>query len=358
MKSWSWVLLILLSILVKWVSWYPGWVERNYSLGIYPWIAKAQRFLFGWASFSLGDLFYAFLIMVILFKTFQFFRAVYRKKLNRAYFLSGLQQIIFFFLFIYVLFNLFWGLNYNRRGIAYQLNLDVKQYSLEDLDTLTRALQKKVNYYAVTVTQASRDSFDRKKILFDGAVKAYAAAAKQYPFLTYRPRSLKPSFYSYLGNYLGFQGYYNPFTGEGQVNTTVPRFLEPFVTTHEIAHQLGYARENEANFVGFIACRYYEEPTFRYSMYYDMYNYAIGEVYRRDTLLGKKFQDSLHRQVKDDQSEFRAFYRKYKNPVEPIVMWGYGQFLKANNQPAGKRTYNEVVAWLIAYYKRYGIEAL
>jgi hypothetical protein len=40
------------------------------------------------------------------------------------------------------------------------------------------------------------------------------------------------------------------------------------------------------------------------------------------------------------------------------VMWGYGQFLKANNQPAGKRSYNEVVAWLVAYYKRYGVEAL
>jgi hypothetical protein len=32
-------------------------------------------------------------------------------------------------------------------------------------------------------------------------------------------------------------------------------------------------------------------------------------------------------------------------------MWGYGHYLKANNQPAGKETYNEVVAWLIAYYE-------
>ena len=188
--------------------------------------------------------------------------------------------------------------------------------------------------------------------------KAFEAAARQYPFLAYSPRSLKPSLYSYLGNYLGFQGYYNPFSGEGQVNTTVPRFLEPFVATHEIAHQLGYARENEANFVGFLACRYYEEPAFRYSVYYDMYSYAVGEIFRRDTMLGRSYQDSLHPQVKKDQTEFRAFYQKYRNPVEPIVMWGYGQFLKANNQPAGKRSYNEVVAWLIAYYKRYGLDAL
>ena len=358
MKSWSWVLLILLSILIKWASWYPGWVERNYSLGIYPWLAKLQRFLFGWIPFSLGDLIYGFLVLVILYKTFQLIRAVFRRRLNRRFIIAGLQQIIFFFLFLYVNFNLLWGLNYNRRGIAYQLNLDVKQYSLADLDTLTGALQKKLNYYAGGVNPAQRDSFDRKRILFRGAAKAFEAAARQYPFLAYSPRSLKPSLYSYLGNYLGFQGYYNPFSGEGQVNTTVPRFLEPFVATHEIAHQLGYARENEANFVGFLACRYYEEPAFRYSVYYDMYSYAVGEIFRRDTMLGRSYQDSLHPQVKKDQTEFRAFYQKYRNPVEPIVMWGYGQFLKANNQPAGKRSYNEVVAWLIAYYKRYGLDAL
>ena len=52
------------------------------------------------------------------------------------------------------------------------------------------------------------------------------------------------------------------------------------------------------------------------------------------------------------------FYRKYENPVEPLITWSYGHFLKANNQPAGKQTYNEVVAWLIAYYKKFGVDAL
>ena len=358
MKSWSWVLLILLTILVKWVSWYPGWVERNYSQGIYPFIAKVQRFLFGWTSFSIGDLFYGFLVLIILYKTFQFFRLLIKRKTTRAYYIAGLQQVIFFFLFIYVSFNLLWGLNYNRRGIAYQLDLDVKQYSLADLDTLTSIMQERVNYYAGTVSQAQRDSFDQKRWLFSHAAAAFDSASRQYPFLRYHPRSLKPSLYSYLGNYLGFQGYYNPYSGEGQVNTTVPRFLEPFVTTHEVAHQLGYAKENEANFVGYIACRYFTHPIFKYSVYYDMYNYAVGEIFRRDTALGKAFQDKLHPQVISDQKEFIAFYRKYKNPIEPIVMWGYGHFLKANNQPAGKRSYNEVVAWLIAYYKKHGAEVL
>jgi hypothetical protein len=358
MKSWSWVLLILCTILIKWASLYPGWVERNYSLGIYPWVAQVQRFLFGWIPFSVGDLFYGFLILVVLFRTYKFFRLLFRKMLNRAYFIAAVQQGIFLLLFVYVFFNLLWGLNYNRRGIAYQLNLDVKRYTLAELDTLTTALQKRVNEYAPLVTEAQRDSFDKKKLLFSEARDAFKEVSIVYPFLTYTSKSLKPSLYSYLGNYLGFQGYYNPFSGEGQVNTTVPRFLEPFVTTHEVAHQLGYAKENEANFVGYLSCRYSKSPVLKYSMYFDMYRYASGELYLRDSLLYRSFNEKLHPQVKKDIKELRDFFRKYKNPVEPVIMWGYGHFLKANNQPAGKRSYNEVVAWLIAYYKKFGVEAL
>ena len=358
MKFRSWVLIIILTILIKWMSWYPDWVERNYSLGIYPLIAKVQRFLFGWIPFSVGDIFYAFLVLIILFKTFQFIKTIVKRRFTRQYFISGLQQIIFFFLFVYVLFNLLWGLNYNRRGIANQLGLQVKQYTLADLDTLTNVIQSRVNKYAAFVTEAQRDSFNKKKTLFTGAIEAYKEVAKKYPFLKYPPHSIKPSLYSYLGNYLGFQGYYDPFSGEGQVNTTIPRFLEPFVTTHEMAHQIGYGKENEANFVGFLACRSYPSNAFRYSVYFDMYNYSVGEVYRRDTVLANKFQEKLHPQVLADIKEYRDFYRRYKNPIEPIIMWGYGNFLKANNQPAGKRSYNEVVAWLIAYYKNFGVEAL
>jgi len=191
--------------------------------------------------------------------------------------------LIFFFLFVYVFFNLLWGLNYNRVGIAGQLKLDVKKYSVADLDTLTATLQRRLNFYAPMVSAAQRDSFDRKKLLFKSSCEAYEEAAKSFPFLTYHPHSIKPSIFSYAGNYLGFQGYYNPFSGEGQVNTTVPKFLEPYVTTHEMAHQLGYARENEANFVGFLACRAYGSPAFKYSMYLDLYRYAINELYRKDS---------------------------------------------------------------------------
>lgn len=358
MKSWSWILLILLTIAIKWASWYPAWVEAKYTYGLYPVISRVQRFLFGWIPFSIGDLFYGFLILVILFRSWRFFKLLFQKKLNRGYFVDAMQQAIFFFLFIYVFFNLLWGLNYNRQGISQQLGLEVKAYTLQDLDTLANALQAKLNQLAITATDAQRDSFARKKDLFRESALAYAGAARVYPFLAYQPRSLKPSLFSYAGNYLGFQGYYNPFSGEAQVNTTIPRFLEPFVSAHEIAHQLGYGKENEANFVAFLACKNFESPAFRYSLYFDLYNYTSNEIFKRDSVQARKLFSGLHPRVVADFDELRKFYRSYKNPVEPIITWTYGHFLKANNQPGGKLTYNEVVAWLVAYYKKHGIEEI
>ncbi len=358
MKSWSWVLLIVLTIAIKWISLYPGWVERNYTYGLYPLISRSQRFLFGWIPFSIGDLFYGFLIVVLVFRLSRFFWLLFKRRLNRRYFIRGSQQLIFLFLLVYVFFNLLWALNYNRLGISYQLSMRVQRYSTGDLDTLTRLLESRLNYYADFVTQQQRDSFNRKPLLFREARIAYGIAAKKYPFLYYPPHSVKPSIFSYAGNYLGFQGYYNPFSGEAQVNTTIPRVWEPFVTAHEMAHQLGYAKENEANFVGFLASREGGSSVLKYSMYFDMYNYAIAEYFQRDSSAARILLNQLHPQVQRDRQECGRFLRKYQNPMEGAIMWAYGHYLKANNQPGGKNTYNEVVAWLIAYYKKFGKDAL
>src|SRR5262245_25661606 len=109
MKAWSWILLIFAAILIKFASTQTLWVEENYSNGIYPVISKVQRSIFGWIPFSIGDIFYAFLIVVIMFKTAQFIKYVLKKKVNRQYLLNGLRQVIFFFLFVYVFFYVLWG---------------------------------------------------------------------------------------------------------------------------------------------------------------------------------------------------------------------------------------------------------
>src|SRR6187551_2665928 len=176
MKAWSWILLITTVILIKIASTQSLWIEENYSNGIYPYISKFQRSIFGWIPFSIGDLFYAFLVLVIIFRTVQFIKYIFKKKVNRQYLLNGLKQVLFFFLFVYVFFYGLWGLNYNRKGISYQLNLEVKKYTVQEIDTITNLLQRQLNFYADTITLMERDSFNKKKTLFEKATEAYLYA--------------------------------------------------------------------------------------------------------------------------------------------------------------------------------------
>lgn len=349
---------VLLAVIIKVISANPEWVERYYTYGMYPVVATVLRFLLGWIPFSIGDLLYIAAIIGAGYKMFRLVQRVRKKQFSKQYRYRLLRKTVFGVLLIYVVFYGLWGLNYSRQGITHQLALQEQEYTAADLDTLVGLLSRKLNKNAQLLTPAMRDSFQTKRNVFFNASLLYEIAATKYPFLSQRGYSVKPSLFSYLGNYMGFQGYYNPFTGEAQVNTTVPPSVEPFVAAHEIAHQLGYAKESEANFVGFLACRSHPSVNFKYSVYFDMYHYAIRELAFTDSLKAKAYDSSLHVQVKKDIAFYIAFYKKYKNPIEPYIDKMYGYFLKANNQPKGKKSYNEVVTWLIAYYKKYGKEVI
>ena len=132
------------------------------------------------------------------------------------------------------------------------------------------------------------------------------------------------------------------------MNTTVPIFIQPFTTCHEMGHQLGYAKENEANFAGYLSAKSSRDPAFRYSAYFDLYIYAASELYERDSTMLKPIREELKPVVREDFKDLRRFLDQYKNPLEPYIRRLYGRYLKANNQPQGIQTYNEVTAWMIA----------
>jgi len=351
------VTLIILAVGIKVFSMFPDAVERYYSTGLYPFTARLQRVLFGWIPFSIGDIFYGIAACWLILALIVFVRTLTRGNANRTYLFSCARRFVSLLLWIYVLFNLFWGLNYDRRGIADQLQLQVKPYTTDELTDLVKLMAQNLNTLD-SASLAGRDALYHKHDLFSGAVRSYVELASQDERFAYPSASVKPSIFSYLGNYLGFGGYYNPFSGEAQVNTTLPVFVQPYTTCHEIGHQLGYAKENEANFAGYLAARSSHDPAFRYSVYFDMYLYAARELYARDSSRIKPIRDQLKPAVRGDFRELRQFNRRYANPLEPLISRLYGGYLKANGQPQGMMTYNEVVAWLIAYGRKNGWEAI
>lgn len=309
--------------------------------------------MLGWIPFSIGDLIYAFAGAYLLYNLVIFTRRIINKNTDRYYYRNVALNFFTGVLTVYVAFNLLWGLNYNRRGIDYQLDLDELNYNNDDLKKVTKLIAGKMNELQ-PASKVNRQQLQRKKYLFSQSVSAYRTLSENNPVIEYDHPSVKPSLYSYLGNYLGFTGYYNPFSGEAQVNTTIPLFARPFTTCHEIGHQLGYAKESEANFAGYLSATSSKDSAFLYSVYFEMFAYAGRYLYSADSVSLKEIRDQLSPAVKSDIKELREFYQRYQNPLETAIDRLYSQYLKANQQPTGKMSYSEVVAMLIAYYKKNG----
>ncbi|MEJ7587359.1 MAG: DUF3810 domain-containing protein [Ferruginibacter sp.] len=345
--------LALIALLIHFFSSNQARVENYYSTGIYPFISVFLRHLFGWIPFSFGDILYGAGVFWILSKLAKFIIKLIRKEMSLKVFAAEFQWVPVTILLLYISFNALWGINYNRKGIASQLGLTMGKYSREELGMLNNVLLQKVNAASRQLPKGPSNVMSTREISLRSR-DAYGELNKQYPFLKYQPASIKRSMWGWLGNYLGFLGYYNPFTGEGQVNTTIPKFLQPYTNCHEIAHQLGYAKENEANFVGYLAAASSKDVSFNYSVYLDLFLYANRNLFQTDSTAATAFIKQLLPPVKADLREWRQFIIKHKNPVEPVIRWLYGKYLENNQQPSGILSYDEVTGFLIAYYKKYG----
>lgn len=349
------LVLVLLALVLKVVSLSPGFVERYYANGVYPYISVFFRRLFGPFPFSIGDLLYAaaaIYLCLLLIKAFKKWKAGYRRQLLLRFCLWLLHTA----LGVYFVFQLLWGLNYSRQGIGIQTGLKPVPYTVNDLDTIAVRITGRLKETAQLINKSGRAALDNRTVLKRAGLDAYKAAENQFPFLTYRAPSIKWSLFSSVGHLVGFTGYYNPFTAEAQVKSDIPHFLKPFVVTHEMAHQLGYARESEANFVAFLTCRSSPNNEVRYAVYFEMFVYTLSELGRADSVAARRYRDGAPLEVKADLQTLLDYLERSRNPVEPYISMLYDTYLRWNNQPKGRQSYNEVVAWMIAYGKKNGWE--
>ena len=115
---------------------------------------------------------------------------------------------------------------------------------------------------------------------------------------------------------------------------------------------------HEANMAGFLTARNSASAAFRYSAYFDLYLYAMRELAVRDSSRAKDLYQRLSPGVRTDITTLRDFNNRHVGLLEPVVRSLYAQYLRINQQPGGMMSYNQVVALVIAYARRYGYEKL
>jgi hypothetical protein len=334
-------------------SYNPLLVEKYYTYGIYNnGIAPFFRLILGWLPISLGDVIYIALFAYLIYKIFKFFKHK-QWKFNKQQFIKNIVQLIYTCLWVYSLFLLLWGLNYSRPGVAQQLQITPQAYSTDNIVTMVQYHDSLLKTLDTTILNNEANlSFEACKQKIDGAYKKLSA---NYNFINYKNESFKKSLLSGLGNYMGFFGYLNPFTNEAQINTNTPSFLLPFVSMHEVAHQLGYASESEANLIGYMACMHSEQQPQIAAACFEVLLYGYAELSRRDTTLQRALIKNTSPWFIKNYKNLQSYRNKYSGKVDKATRWLYDLYLKGNKQSSGATSYSELTSWLIAYKNKNGI---
>lgn len=350
------IVLFAMVLVIHFYSYSRERVEAGYARNFFPAFGRALRLAFGKLPFSIGDVLYTLLVIWLgwqLFLLFRFLLSRSKRGLWKAKIASTAWNIFNVLAGTYIVFNIFWGINYNRKGIAWQLQLTTSKYSADDLRQINCVIIDKLNASKAALLRQKR-AYPKNDSLFALVQQAYAEVSKKYPYLNYHPASLKAGLWKDIQSYTGVTGYYNPFTGEAQLNTHVPGFIQPYTACHEVAHQLGYAKEMEANFVGYLAAAASKDTLLHYSVYFDLFLYANRSLYYLDSATAKVYRRELLPEIKEDIKEWRDFNLKHQGFLEVIVRYIYGHFLRRNEQPQGLLSYDEVTGFLIGYYKKFG----
>ena len=335
-------------VTVKILSKNPQIVESYYSVKFYPYISKFLRSIFDNFIFSIGDILYIVTLTIIVFRTFK--NIGFRKMNIKIIIIDGLGILSV----LYFTFHLFWGLNYYRTPLTQKLNLKIN-YSTEDLIKTTKEiilLTNKVHFEITNDTEkvvSLRLNFeDLKKEINIG----YKNISKKYPFLKYYPSNQKKSLFSTPLSYMGFSGYFNPFTNETQLNWHTPKNSQPITQAHEQAHQLGFAAENEANFIAFLATNENNNIFIKYSALTFALKHCLNDLFIKDLDSFNYLKSSVNYGVLKDFENRQKKWNYFKNPLEPLFKKIYSKFLNLNNQKLGIKSYSYVVAHIVNYYNR------
>lgn len=301
---------------------------------------KVHQSIFSVFPFSVGDLFYLILILYVAFQVYQCFKRSFKKNLKRILILLNI---------IYFLYQIFWGLLYFQDPLINQFsdtklkNEDIEKLALEFLShckNLREQVKEDNNgiFISDDITSLTTNLLIAQKELPEQFSKDGTTSIK----------SVKPSLLDQLLNYTGISGYYNPFTAEAQYNPNLPSTNLGFTISHEMAHQLGYAREQEASFIGYLTCQQSNDIALQYSSSLYALKSLLSALQVINPTLVNSILDQYSAGMKRDRLYEKQFSHRYYGKSAQLFSWSNDLFLKSNRQD-GSVSYSYFTELLVRY---------
>lgn len=308
----------------------PAWVERVYTRGLYPAVAGAIGAATAPVPFSLTELLQAGGLLGGL----AFLGLAARRP--RAWLWLTVAAALAYPLFLGV-----WGLNYRRVPLADTLGLELRPAHAREL----RALVDE----AVATVNAEWVPLEPDPGVLTRAADVYRA--NPAPWRPAPPVPVKPLLASPLYTRMNLLGFFFPFTGEPHVNAETPPPMLAWAALHELAHQQGFAQEDEASFVAVVVGREAAEPAFRYSTAFYVVIQAIGAM-GRDGAGQAAAWDALAPAVQADAEAWGRFLGRRSPTLARAADAVNDAYLRSQGVPDGTRSYGRVVDLLLAERRR------
>lgn len=309
--------------------------------------------LTGWIPFSLAELI-IILIPLILIILIAFMVKLARRFDKKAYcrYISFLLAVIstFYTLFVFTLAPGYQGttldekMELERRDVSKEELIETAEILLEDAEKQLDEVYFLYNDRSVMPYSLS-DMTDKLN-------DAYALAAEKYDFLSSLRAPVKFVMLSHPMSYTHITGVYSYYTGEANLNIQFPDYTLPYTAAHEMAHQRGIAREDEANFVAFLVCIESDDPYIRYSAYINLLEYVMSALNRASSDAYNEFYRTIDRRIVGEFYAYSAFYDEYRENVAEKVSGSVNNaYLQSQGQTAGTKSYGLVVDLAVAYFK-------
>lgn len=261
--------------------------------------------------------------------------------------------IVAVFSIFFSLFVLGFGTGYHTHTLDERLELKLAAVDTEALYDTALWLVEEVNRAADGVSFGedgfSEMPYDHEE-MNDRLITAFDAVCDEYAFIQRLDSNIKPVMLSRAMSYTHITGVYTYFTGEANLNVDFPDYTLPYTAAHELAHQRGIARENEANFVAFLVTSASQDDYIRYTAYLNLFEYVGSALYRADATRYKAVLALLDQRVLEELRAFSAFFDTYRDATIADISDAVNDtYLKAHGNEAGSASYGLVVDLAVAY---------
>lgn len=258
---------------------------------------------------------------------------------------------------VYALFCLLWGVYYYASDFQTDSGITAKPAATEQLESVTKYFAGLLNEYGDKVSRGGDGVFaEPLDEIFARSASLYDNVQTSFPCLSGQDIPAKRFMFSRAMSLVNFTGFFFPFTGEANINIDAPACYIPSTIAHELAHQRGVAREDEANFVAVLASLASGDDVYIYSACLLAYTHLGNALHSADYDAWLDVYSGLSDGVKADIAENNAYWQQFETPVSTVSDNVYTGFLKSYGQTQGLKTYGRCVDLLIAYYYEISVQ--